>query len=92
MRKLSLLAHISLDGYVSNVKGGLDWFQPGEENLAFVCKLTETADAAMFGRISFQLINSFWPQAKDLQNASPATLAYSNWYNSATENYSLVNT
>jgi dihydrofolate reductase len=83
MRKLSLLAHISLDGYVSNVKGGLDWFQPGEENLAFVCKLTETADAAMFGRISYQLINSFWPQAKDLPNASPATLTYSNWYNSA---------
>ena len=83
MRKLVLLAHTSLDGFVAGEKGELDGFDPGEENLQFVCSLTEGADAALFGRISYELLNNNWPKAKDLPNASKGTIAYSNWYNSA---------
>jgi dihydrofolate reductase len=83
MRKLVLLAHISLDGFVAGVRGELDDFDPGEENLQFVCSLTEQADAALFGRISYELLNKHWPDAKNSPNASKGTIAYSNWYNSA---------
>jgi hypothetical protein len=53
MRKLILLAHISLDGFVAELNGELDGFPHGEENLQFVCALTEDADAALFGRVSY---------------------------------------
>ena len=85
MRKLVLVVHTSLDGFVAGSKGELDGFEAGEENLAFVCKLTEEADTALFGRVSYELLNAYWPAAKDKANASAAEIAYSNWYNSATK-------
>ena len=83
MRKLVLLAHTSLDGFVAGAEGELDDFDPGEENLQFVCSLTEEADSALFGRRSYELLNYYWPQAKDRPNASQGTIAYSTWYSSA---------
>ena len=83
MRKVILLAHTSLDGFVASKDGSLDGFEPGDENLAFVCKLTETADAALFGRVSYQLLQQYWPTAYKKQGATTAEIAYSNWYNSA---------
>jgi len=83
MRKLILVAHTSLDGFVAGPKGELDGFEADEENLQFVCKLTEEADAALFGRISYKLLDSYWPTAKDRANATKGEIAYSNWYNHA---------
>ena len=83
MRKLIVVAHISLDGFVAGVKGELDGFKPGVENLEFVCKLTADADAALFGRISYQMLDRYWPTAKDRPNATRGEIAYSNWYNGA---------
>ena len=53
MRELILVVHTSLDDFVAGAKGELDGFDAGEENLQFVCKLTEEADTALFGRISY---------------------------------------
>ena len=83
MRKMILVAHLSLDGFVAGPKGELDGFPSAEENLEFVCKLTEEADAALFGRISYELLNSYWPTAKDLPNITKGETVYSNWYNAA---------
>ncbi|MFI5187151.1 MAG: dihydrofolate reductase family protein, partial [Chitinophagales bacterium] len=65
MRELILVVHIPLDGFVAGPKGELDGFDASEENLQFVCSLTEDADTALFGRNSYQLLNSHWPTAKD---------------------------
>jgi dihydrofolate reductase len=83
MRKLILVAHTSLDGFVAGLKGELDGFDADEENLEFVCRLTEEADTAVFGRISYQLLDSYWPTAGDRPNATKSEIAYSNWYNNA---------
>ena len=82
-RKIILLAHISLDGFVAGLNGELDDFDKGEENLEFVCKLTEDADTALFGRLSYELLNSYWPTARDHPKAKKGEIAYSNWYNNA---------
>lgn len=83
MRKLILIVHTSLDGFVAGPQGELSDFDPGEANLAFVASLTETADAAMFGRVSYELLEAHWPYVKDQPDASPAAKKYSNWYSSA---------
>ncbi len=83
MRKLITVVHVSLDGYVANENGALDGFEPGDENLGFVCRITESADAALFGRISWELLDRYWPTAKDAPGASDNVVAYSNWYNHA---------
>lgn len=83
MRKLILVVHISLDGFVAGSKAELDGFDVGEENLQFVCDLTEEADATLMGRISFKLLDDWWPTAAERANATKGQVAYSNWYNAA---------
>jgi dihydrofolate reductase len=83
MRKLILVVHISLDGFVAGPRGELDGFEAAEENLEFVCKLTEDADAALFGRNSYQLLQKYWPTAREHPGATHGEVAYSNWYNQA---------
>lgn len=83
MRKLILKIHTSLDCFVAGEKGEFDNFDKAEENLEFVCKITGEADTALFGRISYQLLDSYWPSAKDQTNSTKGEIAFSNWYNSA---------
>jgi dihydrofolate reductase len=83
MRKLILIVHTSIDGFVAGVKGEFDGFNASPENLDFVCELTDEADAALVGRISYQMLNSYWPTARDNANASRSEIKYSNWYNDA---------
>jgi dihydrofolate reductase len=82
-RKLILIAHLSLDGFAAGLQGELDGFEAAEENLEFVCDLTETADTALFGRNSFELLDKYWPTAKDHPGATKGEVRYSNWYNAA---------
>ncbi len=83
MRNLILIAHTSLDGFVAAPNGELSGFVASDENLEFVWRLTDTADAAMFGRKSYQLLESYWPTAAGRSNATKAEIGYSNWYNAA---------
>ena len=85
MRDINLIAQISLDGFVAGIKGEFDNFTQGEETLEFVCNITDTADAAMFGRISYQLLESDWPTAGSKPGATKNVIKYSNWYNSASK-------
>jgi len=85
MRQLILIAQTSIDGFVAGVKGEFENFIGGEENLEFVCSITDEADAAMLGRISYELLNSDWPTAADKPGATKNMVKYSNWYNGATK-------
>ena len=63
MRELNLIAQTSLDEFVAGSNGEFDSFIGGEENLEFVSSITDTADAAMIERISYELLESSWPTA-----------------------------
>ncbi|MEP7375831.1 MAG: dihydrofolate reductase family protein [Chitinophagaceae bacterium] len=81
MRDLTLIVQTSLDGFVAGSNGEFDNFLGGEENLEFVCSLTDDADAALFGRVSYQLLNSGWPTAASKPGATKNEIKYSEWYN-----------
>ena len=82
MRKLIAIVQTSFDGFVAGPNGEFTNFIGDEENLAFVCSLIENADAALFGRKSWQLLESNWPTAADKPGATAYEVKYSNWYNS----------
>lgn len=81
MRKLILIVQTSFDGFVAGPNGEFDNFIGDEENLEFVCSLKDDADAALFGRVSYQLLDSDWPTAANKPNATKSVIKYSNWYN-----------
>lgn len=85
MRKIIQIVHTSLDGFVAGPNGELEWFENAGEHLDFVNELTNSADALLMGRTSYQMLDSYWPSAKDSPDAKQNEIAYSNWYNQTTK-------
>jgi dihydrofolate reductase len=83
MRKLISIVHTSLDGFVAGQNGDFDNLVQSPENLDFVCSLTAKADAVLAGRVSYEMLDSYWPTAHESTGVSASVITYSHWYHSA---------
>lgn len=83
MRKLILLVHASLDGFVAGLDGEMDWITFDEELSDYVSKITDDADAVMYGRITYQMMESYWPTAAESPTASKHDIDHAHWVNKA---------
>jgi len=72
--------HISLDGYVSGLNGEMDWIKVDEEIFDYVGKRISEGDTALYGRKTFQMMESYWPTAGDNPSASKHDIEHSKWY------------
>lgn len=81
MRKLVVSMHVSLDGFVAGPSGEMDWIRVSEELFDYIVNLTDQADMGMYGRVTYQMMNSYWPTAGDKPNASRHDVEHSRWYN-----------
>lgn len=81
MRKLIVFMHTSLDGFVAGPNGEMDWIIAGEEMFDHAAKQTEKADTALYGRVTYQMMENYWPTAGDKPNASKHDKEHSAWYN-----------
>src|SRR6266700_381387 len=80
MRKLIFSMHVSLDGFVAGPKGEMDWISLPDDLFDFVGEFTSRADTALYGRNTFEMMNSYWPAAGDQPNASKHDKEHSAWY------------
>lgn len=80
MRKLIFFMHTSLDGFVAGLKGEMAWISIDEEIFDFVDTMTDKADTALYGRVTYELMQSYWPTAAQKPNASKHDKAHSAWY------------
>jgi len=80
MRNLIFFMHTSLDGFVAGPKGELNWAKLDDEIFDFVATMTEKADTALYGRVTYQLMESYWPTAADHPNASKHDKEHAAWY------------
>ena len=81
MRKLILFMHTSLDGFVAGTNGEMDWINVDEDMFEYAGKQTDEADTALYGRITYQMMESYWPTAADQPNATKHDKQHSSWYN-----------
>src|SRR5678809_727030 len=81
MRKLVLFMHTSLDGFVAGPNGEMDWINVDEEIFDYAGKRTNEADTALYGRITYQMMESYWPAAADQPSASKHDIEHSQLYN-----------
>lgn len=81
MRKLISFMHISLDGLVAGPNGELDWAKVDQDLFDYVGERIKTADTALYGRKTYELMESYWPNAGDKPNASRHDIEHSKWYN-----------
>ncbi len=85
MRRIVLLEHVSLDGYLAGPKGEMDWILVADEMWDYVDPLTANADAAIFGRKTYEMMHYYWPTAGDQPDASAHDKNHSRWLNDATK-------
>lgn len=81
MRKLIFFMHTSLDGFVAGLNGEMDWINVDNEIFDFVATMTDKADTALYGRITYEMMQSYWPTAGQHPNASKHDKEHSAWYN-----------
>ena len=85
MRKLIFFMHTSLDGFVAGVHGELDWIHIDDEMFDFVATMTDNADTALYGRVTYEMMQIYWPTAGEQPNASKHDKEHSAWYNKVTK-------
>ena len=75
MRKIIHFVHQSLDGYIEGPNGEFDWAAVGPELSAYGRELDEQTDAVLYGRVVWEMMSAFWPQAESISD-DPHDLAY----------------
>jgi len=85
MRKVILLEHISLDGFVAGPNGEMDWIRFDDDLVDYTTPFTDNADTAIYGRVTYEMMASYWPTAGDNPGASKHDIHHSRWYNNATK-------
>ncbi len=83
MRRIISFMHISLDGFVAGPKGEMDWIKINEEIFDHVGKRISEGDTAMYGRVTYEMMESYWPTAADKPNATKHDIEHSKWYEKA---------
>ena len=81
MRKIISFMHISLDGFVAGPNGEMDWIKVDEEIFDFVGKRISEGDTALYGRVTYQMMEDYWPTAGDKPAATMHDIEHSRWYN-----------
>jgi len=95
MRRIIAFHHVSADGYFATEDGKLDWVVSDEELAQSNLQNMAEADTLLFGRRTYEMFESFWPNAiKDPRGAedphakgkrSEATQKIGEWINNATK-------
>ena len=81
MRRIILSLHTTLDGFVAGPNGEMDFFMLDDEMFDLVGKFTDEADTALYGRITWQMMENYWPTAADKPDATKHDVEHSLWYN-----------
>jgi dihydrofolate reductase len=83
MRKIISFVHISLDGFVAGPNGEINWVKVDEEIFDHVGKRISGTDTALYGRVTYEMMQNYWPRAGEEPGASKHDIDHSKWYNKA---------
>jgi dihydrofolate reductase len=81
MRPLVSFMHVSLDGFVAGPNGEMDWIKVDDEIFDYAGQRTNESDTALYGRVTYQMMEGYWPTAGDQPNASKHDKEHGAWYN-----------
>jgi dihydrofolate reductase len=62
-RKLFLQINMTIDGYVEDANGDIDWHFADDEFDAFILDTLRSIDGMVFGRVAFEKLAAYWPTA-----------------------------
>lgn len=83
MRKIISFVHISLDGFIAGPNGEMDWIKIDQEIFDYVGDRISKTDTALYGRVTYQMMENYWPTAADKPSATKHDIEHSKWYKNA---------
>lgn len=83
MSRIISFMHISLDGFVAGPNGEMNWIKVDQEIFDHVEKRICLSDRALYGRVTYNMMENYWPTAADKPNATKHDVAHSKWYSKA---------
>lgn len=84
MGKIISLIHISLDGYMADLNGQINWVKMDEELSDYVTELRKDAVGTVYGRITYQMMDPYWPNVLKDPGSFPAwQVDYAEWVDKA---------
>lgn len=81
MRKIVLFMHTSLDGFAAGPNGEMDWITVTDDVFDYARARTDAADSALYGRVTYEMMQSYWPTAAEQPKATAHDIEHSAWYN-----------
>lgn len=81
MRKIVSFMHVTLDGLVAGPNGEMDWIHVDPEIFDYASERTNAADTVLYGRVTYDMMDAYWPTAPSKPNASKHDIEHGNWYN-----------
>lgn len=85
MRNVIFLMHISLDGLVAGPNGEMDWITYNEEVAEDAHSLHASTDAAVYGRVTYDMMANYWPNVLSDPDSSPGERRHARWLDAATK-------
>jgi dihydrofolate reductase len=96
MRKVTVFNFITLNGFFKGPNEDISWHKHGDEESAFAAEGSKSGSALLFGRVTFQMMEGYWPTPMAKQNSPDVaegmnasekivfskTLKSTNWKNS----------
>jgi dihydrofolate reductase len=79
MRNVIAFMHVSLDGFTTGPNGELEWAIVDEELNSYIDPLFRKVDTALYGRVTYQLMESYWPTMLTDPTATPRELEHARW-------------
>ncbi len=70
MGKIGVFNHVSVDGFFAGPNGEIDWFkfiQKDSEWDAHTHRQSQSGNALIFGRTTYEMMKSFWPTPAAIQ-------------------------
>lgn len=80
MGQIISFMHISLDGFVAGPNGEMDWIKIDQEIFDHVGKRISEGDTALYGRVTYEMMENYWPTAADSPTATKHDIEHSKWY------------
>lgn len=74
---------MSLDGFVAGPNGEMNWIKVDQEIFDYIGKRIGETDTALYGRVTFQMMEGYWPTAGQQPGASKHDIEHSKWYSKA---------
>lgn len=79
MRKLVLFMHLSLDGFAADPNHRLDFLTYDEELRQYADEVVKTVGSPVYGRTTYQLMESYWPTVLKKPDADKHALEHAKW-------------